>query len=202
MAPLLASDSPSGSPPPVNDQATFPTLPEVARLAEYVVPITPFGSEVVVIRRAAFTGSVKVALALFCVESLTVAVTENDPVDPGVPEIWPSVLRLSPCGSPDADQLYPPLPPDADSDCEYATPTFAGARAVVVIDNPPATVSVRVALAVFCEESLTVTVTENGPADPGVPEIWPPVLTLNPCGRPEADQLYPPLPPDAESACE
>jgi hypothetical protein len=78
-------------------------------------------------------------------------------------------------------------------------PTLAGERDVVVINKAGVTVSVRLAVAVFCEESLTVTATVYDPTAPGVPEIWPAVLTLNPCGSPAADQLYPPVPPEAES---
>src|SRR5581483_8357869 len=118
IAPLLASARPAGSAPPANDQTTFPTRPDAARVAEYAVPAVPFGSEVVVTRKEGFTCRVNVAVAVFCEESLTVTATENAPADPGVPESWPVVLRLSPCGSPDADQLYPPPPPDAESDCE------------------------------------------------------------------------------------
>jgi hypothetical protein len=110
-------------------------------------------------------------------------------------------LILRPGGKPDADQLYPPLPPDAASVCEYATPTVAAGRDVDVIDKPEVlvTVSVRVAEAAFCEESRTVKPTGNEPAAVGVPVIWPPALILRPGGKPDADQLYPPLPPDAES---
>ena len=46
--------------------------------------------------------------------------------------------------------------------------------------------------------SVTVTVTRNLPSVVGVPLITPP-LKLSPGGRPVADQLYGPLPPEAVS---
>src|SRR5579884_1588276 len=89
MAPLLARSRPSGSAPPVRDQTTFPALPDAARVAEYGVPMIPFGSAVVVIRRAGFTCSVKAAEAVFPEESLTVTAKEKDPAAAGAPEICP-----------------------------------------------------------------------------------------------------------------
>ena len=40
------------------------------------------------------------------VESVTVTVTELDPEDVGVPDIWPLLLMLKPEGRPLADQVY------------------------------------------------------------------------------------------------
>ena len=40
------------------------------------------------------------------VESVTVIVTELDPADVGVPDIWPLLLMLKPEGRPLADQVY------------------------------------------------------------------------------------------------
>src|SRR6185312_2314037 len=118
IEPSLARARPPGSAPAVRDQTTVPTLPEAERLAEYGVPMIPFSSEVVVIRKPAFTCRMTVAVAVFSAESWTVRLSGNEPAAPGVPEIRPPVFTLRPCGTPDADQLYPPLPPDAESDCE------------------------------------------------------------------------------------
>lgn len=84
-------------------------------VSEYTSPWTATGrGEVVVITRGAFTGSVKLPVAMFAEESVTVTGKETD-VAPGggVPERTPAALNISQDGNPEADQVYPPVPPEA-----------------------------------------------------------------------------------------
>jgi hypothetical protein len=70
--------------------------------------------EVVVITGGAFTGSVNIPLIVFSDESVTVAEKETEvtPVG-GIPDRKPAAVSDSQVGKPVADQVYPPLPPDA-----------------------------------------------------------------------------------------
>ena len=96
------------------------------------------------------------------------------------------------------------MPPVAANCCEYgalAVPVFSGLA--VVIASVASTVSEKVADAVFCAESATVTTMLNVPAAVGAPEIRPAVERLSPAGNDEPlaaaqVQLYPvPVPPVA-----
>ena len=96
------------------------------------------------------------------------------------------------------------MPPVAANCCEYgalAVPVFSGL--VVVMVSVASTVSEKVADAVFCAESVTVTTMLNVPAAVGAPEIRPAVERLSPAGNDEPlaaaqVQLYPvPVPPVA-----
>lgn len=64
--------------------------------------------------RAALTGRVKLPVAVSCDESVTVTekVIEVAPVG-GVPDKSPAALNVIQEGNPVADQVYPPVPPDA-----------------------------------------------------------------------------------------
>jgi hypothetical protein len=75
-------------------------------------------------------------------------------------------------------------------------PTWPAARdpvAICRVGAPPATVTLRLAVAVCAGvlESATFTLKENDPVAVGVPLIWPELLRVNPEGRaPEAiDQV-------------
>ncbi len=70
--------------------------------------------EVFVIVSTAFTGRVKFPLTLSFEESVTVTLNETV-VTPlgGVPDRKPAAVKLSQEGRPVADQVYPPLPPEA-----------------------------------------------------------------------------------------
>ena len=98
---------------------------------EYAAPTCPAGIVVVVIRRvvtAAAMVMVKVCVAVCAVgvvESVTLAVKENEPEAVGVPETAPAVERVKPAGNAPALtlQLYGVVPPEAANEVEYAAPT-------------------------------------------------------------------------------
>jgi hypothetical protein len=121
-----------------------------------------------------------------------------------MPEITPSVLSCRPEGKepPETDQMYGPVPPDADSVAEYGLPTDAGATACVdtrSCDGRTERVNVAVCVSVIgALESLTWTVKAPEVATAGVPVMVPSEKT-NPAGRlPETrDHVYGGRPPDA-----
>ena len=96
------------------------------------------------------------------------------------------------------------MPLVAANGCEYTTPTVAGGRAVgVVIDGGARTVSVNDLLTEAFVESVTVTCGVNEPATVGVPEMRPDVgLIAKSAGRPVAEKVSAPVPPDAAIGCE
>jgi len=65
--------------------------------------------------------------------------------------------------------------------------------------NTPTTVMLNDLAAVAFAESVTVRVTEKLPAAVGVPDMTPAELIERPLGRPEADQVYGAVPPEAAS---
>ncbi len=82
---------------------------------EYRVPLVADGKgDVLLMVSAEFTGSVKLPLAVWVDESVTVTVKEAA-VAPlgGVPDKKPAADKFNQEGNPVADQVYPPLPPDA-----------------------------------------------------------------------------------------
>ena len=87
-----------------------------ATLALYAVPVTPVGSDVVVIVTLGTIVSKRLTEALTgvgLVESVTVMATLFVPDPVGVPVICPAVLILSPTGRPDATNVYGVVPPVA-----------------------------------------------------------------------------------------
>jgi hypothetical protein len=63
---------------------------------------------------AEFTGNVKVPLAVFSDESVTVTGNETAVMpDGGTPDSAPPDVSVSHDGNPVEDQMYPPAPPDA-----------------------------------------------------------------------------------------
>jgi hypothetical protein len=73
--------------------------------------------------------------AVGVVESITLAVNENEPDAVGVPEIVPAAERVKPAGNaPELMlQLYGVVPPEAAKVVEYAVPTCPAGIVVLVI---------------------------------------------------------------------
>lgn len=137
--------------------------------------------------RAASTGSVNIMLAVLLEESVTLAVKVTGLAAGGVPLRAPAALNVSQLGRPVADQIYPPVPPDAVNVLEYSTPMVAGLSGeVLLIVRTLFTGSVNICIVVLDAESLTVTVNVTGPALGGVP-LSPPLLArFSQEGRPVA----------------
>ena len=143
--------------------------------------------------------------------SVTVIVNVAVPLALGVPEITPAPDSVSPAGKlPEASvNVYPGVPPVALSDALYGLPAWAEPNVVDAKPNAGGACvtasttieSVTVWLCAGDEESETVTLNVAVPLADGVPEITPPAESVNPAGRlPEViDQLYPGVPPLAES---
>ena len=125
----------------------------------------------------------------------------------GVPVSAPAALSVRPAGKDPALTLhaFPPLPPLAANVCEYAVPTVAsGSEAVVTVRGGGSTTMLRTLVALLPPLSATRTVKLEVPTAVGVPVIAPPALSVRPAGSTPAirDQVFPPLPPAAESVCE
>ena len=148
---------------------------------------------------AVFTGRVNVAVAVFAEESVTVTenVTDETPAG-GVPERYPAALNVSHEGNPVAAQVYPPLPPEAAKVSEYGTSEVAaGSGELLVMVNAAFTGRVNVSVRELFRVSVTVTRKVIGVAALGMPVSTPLELNANPCGRPVADHVYMPEPPEA-----
>ena len=109
-----------------------------------------------------------------------------------------------PAGSepPVVDQVFPPVPPLAESVWLYAAPTVpAGSDDVVMVNGGGATVMLSDCVAVAFELSFTCTVKFAGPAVVGVPLMVPLAASNRPEGSEPrvVDHVYPPIPPLAES---
>lgn len=115
-------------------------------------------------------------------------VTGCDPALVGVPEIVPEDEMLNPAGSGVELHLYGCTPPVAPTVIEYANPTIAPVKDVVVMLGPMTTVILMGtdALAEFI--SVAVTDSEYLPGVGGVPLITPDGETLIQMGVPEAVQ--------------
>jgi hypothetical protein len=160
--------------------------------------------------------SVTVKLAILLVESVTVAV--NDAVvvpSGGVPVKKPVGARMNQDGKPVALHVNGPVPPDTRKLPVYSSssvavgktssfpdrmdPTPIGARKEIV----SCAFTARTKLFWVCDSltgSVRVTTNEIGPAVADSPVNTPLWLRANPCGRPDALQLYSeksPLPPAA-----
>src|SRR5579883_1669094 len=126
MVPPALSVSPVGSAPAETVHALPPAPPLAASVCEYANPTLPFGSDVVVtVKVAAATVMLNAFEAVCPPLSVTVAVKFAVPGDVGVPLTLPSPPRVSPAGNAPfvTAQVLPPVPPLADSEAEYATPT-------------------------------------------------------------------------------
>ena len=166
----------------------------------------PLGSDVVVTVRAG--GTIEM---LSCRDAVAPGVSATWTVNPELPAVdgVPAIvarLSESPAGKePDTmDQVYVPVPPLADSVCEYGEPTIPlGSDAVVTVSGAGATVMLSGFEAVVPAPSATWTVNPDVAAAEGVPEIVAP-LSESPAGsEPDTmDQVYVPVPPLAASACE
>jgi hypothetical protein len=125
--------------------------------------------------------------------SLTCTVKLDVPVDDGVPEIVPEPASERPGGNePEMmDQEFPPVPPAAESDCEYATLTMPLGSDAVATESGWMTVIPNEADAVAPDESLTTTPKLNEAAIVGVPEIAPDDENERPSGidPAETDQV-------------
>jgi hypothetical protein len=150
--------------------------------------------------------------AVGVVESVTLAVNENEPEADGVPEIVPVAANVKPAGkAPEATlQLYGVVPPLAASVVEYAVPTCPARIEVVVICTGVTAAAIVIvsdwleACAVGVVESVTFAVKLKEPDAVGVPEIVPLADKPRPAGKaPEATlQLYGVVPPVAASVVE
>ena len=133
---------------------------------------------------------------------MTVTLTVNVPLEPGVPVMAPEVaLMANGVGSPVALQANGVLPPEAATGALYATPTTPLGSDAVVIARTGAIVNENCLEAVRfvgVVESVTVMLTVNVPLEAGVPVITPEVeLMANGDGRPVADHVNGVVPPVA-----
>src|ERR1035437_4008204 len=97
----------------------------------------------------------------------------------------PAAFSASPWGrEPEAmDHVYPPVPPPAESDCEYAVPTVGfGSEVVTMVSCGGETVMLSGLVAVTLELSITWTVKLAAPGAEGVPAITPAALRESPAG--------------------
>jgi hypothetical protein len=102
-------------------------------------------------------------------------------------------------------QVYPPVPPLAARDCEYACPTVPPANDnVVTVNCAGDTTMLNALVAVAFELSVTCTVKFAVPGAEGVPVIPPPAARVSPAGRSPAVVLhvYALVPPLAARDCE
>ena len=133
-------------------------------------------------------------------ESLTVTVAVVLPAVVGVPVIAPvEALMLSPAGSPAADQVNGPLPPDTVMVCDAGVPTVPVRLPGLVTVGLAVTDQENDEVAVRPPASFAVTVTLVVPAADGVPETTPLLETVKPVGSPVAVQVYGVVPPVADS---
>jgi hypothetical protein len=135
--------------------------------------------------------------------SVTCTVKVAVPGVVGVPLITPALDSVRPCGKipEESDQVYGAVPFAGASVCEYAVPSVASGRDVVVIKSPAAMLSTN-GLETVCGGvplSATCTVTFDVPALVGVPLITPALDRVTPAGSvPDVTvQLYGVVPPPA-----
>lgn len=185
----------------------MPVPPVAPNVCEYGAPTVPFDKEPVVIESGAgLTVMLRPFVAVAPELSRTCTVTGFVPAAVGVP-LTVAPFNERPAGSDPAviDQVYPPVPPVAASDCEYGEPTLPLASDAVVTESGAGfTRIVNAFVAVVFELSRTWAVKLEVPAAVGVPEITPAALNVNPAGSDPALTVheFPPLPPVADSVCE
>jgi len=168
---------------------------------------TPFGSVEGLIDSVGMIAMLRACTVLkLARESVTCTWNENPPACVGMPLITPCALMFSPGGRgavPDKDHVSGFVLPVAASVCEYAVPTFPGAKDVVVIANV-LTLMLKVLLLLnWVDASVTCTTNGYTPVVVGVPLSCPCGLRVIPGGGvPDTDQLSVPLPPTAVRFCE
>jgi hypothetical protein len=98
--------------------------PDALTVAEYALPFTAAGSDVVVTVTGVATTMVNSFVAVPPAESLTSSLKPYFPAVLGVPLHTPAVERLRPGGKvPESrDHVYGDVPPEADIFAEYAFP--------------------------------------------------------------------------------
>jgi hypothetical protein len=153
------------------------------------VPVTTIGATAIV--------TANVCEAVAPLESVTVTFMLKLPGADGVP-LTAIPENETPGGKPLAEKEYGGTPPLAPTLPEYGVPTVPFGNAPVTASGAAEMVSVKLALAIFPAESITVTATWYAPADPGggVPLIEPLEKAKN-AGMPTADQVYGGCPPEA-----
>ena len=131
--------------------------------------------------------SVSAAVSDFNETSVTFAVKLLAPAVIGVPVMVPVGERISPDGSVPADtvQTYGTIPPEADSDCEYGTPTVPfGSEVVPITGGATTTDTDRSFVALPFPLSVNRTVNAAVPAEVGEPLITPELGdSVKPCGK-------------------
>ena len=138
------------------------------------------------------------------VESVTVTVTGNVPLEAGVPVITPEVaLMVNGDGSPVALQANGAVPLEAATGALYAEPTTPLGSAAVVIVSPVPIVMENCCEAVKCVGlvlSVAVTVKDVVPIAPGVPVMAPvEAFSVSPAGSAVLVQVTGEVPPVAAS---
>jgi hypothetical protein len=118
ICPALFKLRPAGKEPALTAQVYGLVPPLADKVAEYAVPVWPFGNEDVLICRVPpVTVMLRLTVALCAgeLESLTLTVNEEFPTLVGVPVISPPLLRLRPVGKDpdDIDQVRGAVPPEA-----------------------------------------------------------------------------------------
>jgi hypothetical protein len=190
IAPPVDRLNPAGSDPADSDHEYGGDPPDAANVCEYATPTVPAGSDDVVMPSAGgLIVSDRAAVVDAAALSVTLTVKFTVPAAVGVPDIAPPVDRLNPAGNDpaDSDHEYGSDPPDADSVCEYPTPTVpAGNDDVVTRRGGGSGFTVSDSACVSLPPALSVnfTVKFDVPAACGVP-VMAPVggAILNPCGR-------------------
>jgi hypothetical protein len=154
--------------------------------------------EVLPIDNAEFTGSVKFMVVEWLDVSVTVTTKLSEPALGGVPCSKPAAVRVSQPGRLDEVQLYGAVPPDAANCWEYGEPTVpVGRGEVFEMAKAATTGKVKLSIAVWLSESVTVKENVKVPAAGGVPVKNPFVVSVSQLGREEAVQVNGPVPPDA-----
>ncbi len=206
MVPAVASVSPAGSAPAVMVHVYPPVPPAAVSVCWYATPATPGGNDEVVTLSPAVTAIDNCAVAFAELLSVTCSVKVAVLAADGVPAIAPAVLSVSPAGSAPAvtAHVYPPVPPAAARDCEYATPTTPPGSADVVTLSPAVTAIDNCAVAFAELLSVTCTVKVAVLAVDGAPPMTPAALNVSPAGNAPAltPHVYPPVPPVAARDCE
>jgi len=163
---------------------------------EYAVPVTPPGSDDVVIERGATPWAMVTVKDLAPVsfgddESATRIVKLDDPAVVGVPESVPPALRFKPFGRTPEEmlQLYGATPPVAVRVEEYEVPVVPfGSEEVVMVGSDPADATLIVndcsAVCAGADESTTSMLNVDACAVVGTPETVPLFESmLRPAGR-------------------
>src|ERR1035437_7596528 len=207
MAPQEESiNNPAGSPVAVHTNGVAPPVAATGPL--YATPTKPFGSEAVVITRAASIVTENGLVTLKCVglvASVTVTLIVAGPATVGVPVMAPLEESINnPAGSPVAVHTNGVAPPVAATGPLYARPTTPFGSADVVIVSTEFMMIGNCLVTLKCVglvASVTVTLIVAGPATVGVPVMAPLEESINnPAGSPVAVHTNGVAPPVAATA--